>query len=63
MVRTARNAAFDVPGGSSGEFHAIVITLQMMTVRMQGSKYQDSTSWMHGFRGQSDTARTKKVRS
>ena len=37
-VRTEMNAALVVPCGSSGEVHAMVMTLQMMTVRMKGSK-------------------------
>lgn len=57
---TAINASFEVPGGSSGDVMAIVMTLQMITVRINGSKSHDSTNRMHAFRGADDTDRQKK---
>ena len=48
---TSMKAAFGVQHGSSGDSHAIVMQLQMMTIRMNGSNGRDSTSWIAQRRG------------
>lgn len=43
-----------VPGGSSGDCHAIVTQFMMMTIRTHGSNIRDSTKYMHIRRSQLD---------
>ena len=41
--KTAMNAAFCVPGGSSGDSQAMVVQLVKMVTSMRGSNHQLST--------------------
>ena len=51
---TSSTPAFQVPGGSSGDSHAMVAQLARMMVRMKGSNQRASTSRMAAHRGWSD---------
>ena len=57
--QTSMNAALEVPGGSSGDSHAIVVQLARIVSRMSGSKTGDSTTLIARLRGKSPTWSTK----
>ena len=61
-ARTSMMAAFEVPSGSRGEFHAIVAQFMTMTKRMNMSNGGHSTKRMHSRRGVSAGRRKKSER-